>query len=169
MRTMLAVRVVALAAGVAGSTASDSRVIRGDEWIGSFAVKKNGKLGGALAAFGAPSSTTRGDGSCRVRWNRLGLQISFYNLGGQDACGRTTGFFQSATINGRGWRTVQGLRIGDAGARVRRLFPSAERHGNRWWLVPRFTQATGRYPGLSAGVNGGKVTDFRVVYGAGGE
>jgi hypothetical protein len=168
MRLLLVAVVLALGTATIGSAAT-SRVIRSDEWIGSFTVKKNGKLGGAVSAFGAPSSTKRGDGTCIVRWARLGVTITFYNLGGQDACGRSTGFFQSATISGAGWRTSQGLAIDDSQARVRQLFPKAERHGSRWWLVSRFTQATGRYPGLSAGVRGGKVADFKVIYGAGGE
>jgi len=169
MRVLLVTLAIAVG-GVAVASAGTSRVIRSDEWIGSFAVKKNAKLGGAVSAFGTPSATVRiGDSGCRLRWSRLGLTISFYNLGGQDACGRATGFFQTATISGSGWRTAQGLRIGDGLARVRQLFPKAERHGNRWWLVPRFTQATGRYPGLSAGIRGGKVADFQVIYGAGGD
>jgi hypothetical protein len=168
MRLLLVALVVALGTATLGSAAT-SRVIRGDEWISSFAVKKNGKLGGAVGAFGAPSSTKRGDGTCLVRWSSLGVTITFYNLGGQDACGRSTGFFRSATISGRGWRTSQGLAIGNSLARVRALFPKAERHGTRWWLVSRFTQATGRYPGLSASVHGGKVADFQVIFGAGGE
>jgi hypothetical protein len=61
------------------------------------------------------------------------------------------------------------VAVGDSLARLRQVFPAATPHGGRWWLVPRFTQATGSYPSLSAGIRGGKVVDFQVIFGKGGE
>jgi len=168
-RVLLAVLVLALAGAAVGSEGT-SRVIRSDEWIGSYAVKKDGTLGGAIRAFGRPSSVRPShDGFCSVRWNGIGLSVAFYNLGGQDPCGRTTGYFSAATATGHGWRTSNGLKIGDSLARLRHVFPSAVRHGSRWWLVRRFTQATGSYPGLSAGVRSGRISDFQVIFGKGGD
>jgi hypothetical protein len=164
---------VALALAVAVSAVASpgtSRVIRSDEWIGTYAVKKDGTLGGAIRAFGKPTSLTPShDGFCGARWSGLGLRVMFYNLGGQDPCGRATGFFGEASISGRGWRTSRGAAVGDSLARLRQVFPAATPHGRRWWLVPRFTQATGSYAGLSAGIRGGKVVDFQVIFGKGGE
>jgi hypothetical protein len=169
MRLLLVALVAALAVAAAG-TAGTSRVIRSDEWIGSYAVKTDGTLGGAITAFGRPSSVKPSrDGFCSARWSGLGLAITFYNLGGQNACGRTTGYFGEALISAPGWRTSRGLAIGDSLARLRRVFPAAKQHGSRWWLVPRFTQATGSYAGLSAGIRGGKISNFQVIFGKGGE
>ena len=43
------------------------------------------------------------------------------------------------TIKGRRARqvfhTVAGLRISDSAARLRTLYPGAERHGSTWWLA----------------------------------
>ena len=164
---VLAVALVLVVA--AAASASGSRVIRSDEWIGSYAVKKNGTLGGAIRAFGKPILTASADGFCDAWWAGLGLRIRFYNLGGEDPCSRATGFFGEAWITTRGWRTSKGLAMGDSLARLRELFPTAKRHAGRWWLVPRFTQATGSYAGLSAGIRGGTVADFHVIFEKGGE
>jgi hypothetical protein len=80
-----------------------------------------------------------------------------------------TGYFSSAVMTGARWSTNKGLRNGDTLARLKQLYPRARRHDESWWLVPRFTAATGSYPGLSAMVSGGRVSSFQVIWGAGGE
>ena len=72
-------------------------------------------------------------------------------------------------MTGTRWSTNKGLRVGASVARLKQLYPKAKLHGSMYWLVPRFTQATGSYPGLAATVAGGKVSSFQVIYGAGGE
>ena len=155
---------------LAGPTvASPSFVIRGDERIGTFAVKRNGTLGGLQAAFGTPERLSPTRIGCTARWASIGLTVSLYNLGGRNPCRPKTGYFGSALLTGRRWSTGRGLRAGDRLARLRQLYPRAERHGSSWWLVIRFSQVTGRYPGLQATVAGGVVRSFRVNYGAGGD
>jgi hypothetical protein len=62
--------------------------IKGDWKMGSFLVKRDGTLRGAIDAFGAPGDRDRryGGSACIVRWPSHGLKMAFYNLGGQDAC-----------------------------------------------------------------------------------
>jgi hypothetical protein len=163
------VAVLAFAAVVAGTAGAwTSLVVRSDEWIGTFAVKKDGTLGGLEKAFGKPATLVRGKDGCRASWN-IGLNVKLYNLAGKNPCKPATGYFSDAIMYGTGWSTDRGLRIGATTARLKALYPKAKRHGNFYWLVPRFTQATGSYPGLGAFVLDGKVNSLQVVYGAGGE
>jgi hypothetical protein len=159
----------AAAAIAAPAAASSSFVIRSDEWIGSFAVKKNGTLGGLQAAFGKQTRLTLMNDGCHATWTSIGLRVHLYNLAGKNPCSPKTGYFSDAVLSGTRWHTGAGVGVGDALARLRRLYPKARQHGVMWWLVPRFTQATGSYPGLAARVVGGEVASFQVVYGAGGE
>jgi hypothetical protein len=165
-RLVAALAVAAIAAGTAG--ASHSLVIKSDESIGSFAVKKDGTLGGLEKAFGKPAELVPGKNGCRASWT-IGLNVKLYNLAGKNPCKPATGYFSDAVMYGPGWRTDRGLRIGATTARLKALYPKAKLHGNFYWLVPRFTQATGSYPGLGAFILAGKVNSFQVVYGAGGE
>jgi hypothetical protein len=164
------IAVLAVAALLAGSAlASPSFVIKGDEWIGTFAVKQNGTLGGLQAAFGKPSRLTATQDGCVALWGPIGLRVTLYNLGGKNPCKPKTGYFSTAVMSGTRWSTNKGLRVGASVARLKQLYPKAKLRGAAYWLVPRFTQATGSYPGLAANVAGGKVTSFQVIYGAGGE
>ena len=58
MRLLLLTFVIALASAAVGS-AGTSRVIRSDEWIAAYAVKKDGTLGGAIRVFGQPPQPNR--------------------------------------------------------------------------------------------------------------
>ncbi len=61
--------------------------------MGSFAVKRDGTLRGAIEAFGTPGDKDRAGLACIVRWPRHGLKINFYNLGGHNPCRPAFGFF----------------------------------------------------------------------------
>ena len=162
--------VFGLAAVLAGAAvASTSFVIRNDESIGTFAVKKDGTLGGLQSAFGKPSRLKRTRDGCLALWAPIGLRVSLYNLVGGNPCRPKSGYFSEAVLSGKRWSTNRGLQVGDAFERLHRLYPTARLHGKLWWLIPRFTQATGSYPGLAARVIGGGVASFQVIYGAGGE
>lgn len=149
-------------------------VIRSDTHLGRYAVKRHGTLDGARRAFGTPTALRRTSHlSCAARWRPLGLAIGFYNLGGRDACSPQYGYFASATMTGRRWRTSSGLAIGDPfrllHVRYRRAEPRA---GGWWWLIVRSTRREGRLttePGLEAKVVNGRVVAFRVRYPAGGD
>lgn len=132
-----------LAAAVA---AAPSVVIQGDHKIGPFAVQRDGTLGGLISAFGDPSSIRRKGFVCYTRWRPLGLNVTFYNLGGQNPCARRTGHFSQAVLTGTQWRTSLGLRVGDSLERMRRLFP---RGRARCLVVADHAQASDRrLPGV---------------------
>jgi hypothetical protein len=174
---LAATLLLALASPMRASAASF--VVRGDTRIGTFAVKADGTLSGAIRAFGEPD-TIRGQGeSCTAAWPSYGLTIHFYNLGGQNACTPQFGYFSRAFMRGRRWRTASGLRIGAPARSIRRYHPRATWHpGLRygwppgWWLVTRtspYGSGDSRYPGLLAETRDARVFGFQVRYPAGGD
>lgn len=169
-----------LAPGSALAGSTHVFAVRGDVKIGSFAVRADGSLGGAVGAFGVPTSRrhTYGPGTCTAVWARHGLTIDLYNLGGADACSREGGLFSRAFLRGPHWMTTKRLRVGDSVTKLRTLDPTARlRSGERYywpagyWLVARtsVTGEGGTYPGLLAEVSGGRVTGFQVRFPAGGD
>jgi hypothetical protein len=174
---------VVVALGLVAATASASAqtlVIRGDVKLGAFAVRADGSLAGAIAAFGEPTRLRRQSGgrACRASWIRHGLTIDFYNLGGQDACAPRYGRFSRAIARGPHWQTTKRLRIGDDVERLRSLYPHARfRRGEMgfwpagWWLLRRSSvYGNGSsYPGLLAEVRAGKVVAFHIRFPAGGD
>jgi hypothetical protein len=150
--------------------------------LGPYRIRPNPTLGNATRAFGHPSRARRfwGGNGCRVSWPLIGLVIQFANFGGQDACSRRYGLAQSAAIRGdagKHWRTARGLRIGHALRRLRRSYPSAERHGRvSWWLAigrtfigPSCAGGPCPYAVLSASVGSGRVSAFRLWVGSAGD
>ena len=89
-RLVIGVAAAAVVFITAASASAHEFTIRGDWKLGSFAVKRDGTLRGAIDAFGRPGSKERDGVACVVRWPRHGLKIQFYNLGGQpvSACVR---------------------------------------------------------------------------------
>jgi hypothetical protein len=178
MRTAVAVAALVLVTPAAHGAQAPSYVVQADARIGHFAVKRDGTLGGAQRAFGAPSSLRRTGESCVANWRAHTLTIFFYNLGGQNPCTARHGFFSRAVMGGTRWRTAKGLRIGQPVSALRRLYPDAEfRRGLRgvwpsgWWLVTRRTPfgLGGSYPGLLATTRQGLVNSLQVRYPAGGD
>jgi hypothetical protein len=152
--------------------------IQGDSYIGSFAVKQDGTLEGAIEAFGTPSSIDRAGVACTVRWTAHGLRIVFYNLGGQNPCLPAFGFFSNARAVGPHWRTARGLAIGDRQRRLRNLYPNAKFHlaepgfwPASWWLIRRWSPigSGGYYPALLAKMRDRRVAAFQVRFPAGGD
>jgi hypothetical protein len=171
--------VVALTALVVTSSAAAAVfTIRGDWKMGSFAVKQDGKLRGAVDGFGEPSAKVRNGEVCTVRWSQHGLRTVFYNLGGHNPCRGRYGFFSNARAKGPHWKTNRGLAIGDSESRLQNLYPKAKFHSSEpgfwpagWWLVRRQSQfgTGGHYPGLLAHIHDGDVQAFYVRYAAGGD
>jgi hypothetical protein len=164
----------------AASASAHTFTIRGDWKIGSFLVKRDGTLRGAIDAFGKPADRERraGGAACVVRWPRHGLRIHFYNLGGQNACRPAHGFFSHARARFGHWETGRGLAIGDRRRRLENLYPNARYRPAEpgfwpagWWLVRRWSPvgAGGHYPGLLATVEDRRVKAFHVRFPAGGD
>ena len=151
---------------VRGSADGFGRVLA----IGDFKPARNPSLGAAVDAYGVPSSKRRvSRHGCRVGWNGPGVKILFANLGGGGACAR--GRAQTARAFGDRWRTAKGLRVGQGLARLRRMYPSATRHRDVWWLVTglNLIGEQHRYPVLSATVRGGSVRSFALQILAAGD
>ena len=153
---------------VRGSADSFGRVLA----IGDFKPARDPTLGAAIDAYGEPSFRRRpSPESCKVGWHALGVKILFVNLGGGGACNPNLGRSQTARAFGDRWRTARGLGVGQRLARMRRLYPSATRHGRSWWLVTAVSLVGDphRYPVLAATVRGGTVRSFRLQIGAAGD
>jgi hypothetical protein len=168
---------VTLLTSVAVARAEPSFVIQGDTKIGTFAVKADGSLAGAIRAFGAPRLKRTGE-ACLATWPQYGLAMNFYNLGGQNPCTPKFGRFSKAISHGTHWRTNKGLQIGMPSTAIRRYYPRAIfQKGLRfywpsgWWLVTRreIAGGPGFYPGLLAETARGKVISFQVRFPAGGD
>jgi hypothetical protein len=175
---LFSVATLVAAIAVAPSAAAHVFTIRGDSYIGSFAVKADGTLQGAFDAFGTPTSMDRNGVSCTVRWSAHFLRIVFYNLGGQNPCVPEFGYFATARAAGPHWRTARGLAIGDRQRRLIRLYPNARFHRANpgfwpagWWLVRRWSPigTGGYYPGLLAKMRDRRVAAFHIRFPAGGD
>ena len=181
-RLLLAV-VLAVAAGVAMPSPADARsfvvhatgsetgpgVVRS---IGDFKPARNPRLGAAIRAFGQPTSRRGGGEICRVRWADLGVKITFQNFGGVDSCEPNGGRAQKAVVRGdRPWRTRRGLRLDDGAARVRSLYPDAERTSRGFRLVEGILPFGRpiRYAVLGARIADGRVSAFTMFVGAAGD
>ncbi len=141
-------------------------LVRGDSYIGTFAVKHDGTFAGLTRAFGTATALRHVPTGCRATWPRMGLSADLYNLGAGGRCK----YFHHAVLTGSRWKTANGLRIGDSSSKARRLFPRARKHRAWLWLISR-TYAVGpyRYPGLAALIRAGRVAALRVEYPAGGD
>jgi hypothetical protein len=178
VRTAIGLTALALFAAAETHAQEPSFVIRADNKIGSFAVKRDGTLAGLERAFGKAVSVTRRPEGCLAAWGRFGLAVELYNLGGQDPCTPRYGFFYRAIMGGPRWRTASGLRVGHSERLVRRYHPRARFHGAKrgvwpagWWLVTRVSRFGPKqlYPGLMATIRRGRVSAYYVRYQAGGD
>jgi hypothetical protein len=170
--------VVTLSLVLVASAGAAVFTIHGDWRMGTFKVKRDGTLRGAIDAFGPTGSRDRNGEVCTVRWPRHGLKIVFYNLGGLNPCKPANGFFSNARARGPHWNTNRDLAIGDRRHRLKNLYPGAKFHGamhnfwpSGWWLVRRTSQfgSGGSYPGLLAHMHDHRVAAFHVRYPAGGD
>lgn len=170
--------VVTLSLVLVASAGAAVFTIHGDWRMGSFKVKRDGTLRGAIDAFGPTGSRDRNGEVCTVRWPRHGLKIVFYNLGGLNPCKPANGFFSNARARGPHWKTDRDLAIGDRRHRLKDLYPGAKFHGGMhnfwpsgWWLVRRTSPfgSGGSYPGLLAHMHDHRVAAFHVRYPAGGD
>jgi hypothetical protein len=133
----------------------------------------------ARRRLGRPSSLRRNHESCRARWDRLGLTISFVNFGLANPCRR--GFAQWGRVRARGerapWTAVvddaPGVAIGTTEAFLdyETIGESSETDGS-WTLADVWIPYgdADYYPSLSARLGaGGRVRGFEFWIGAGGD
>ncbi len=155
-----------------------SYVIQGNTQIGSYKLRVDPTLQGAIEVFGTPTRVKRtgpqGWNACAARWAAHGINIWFYNLAGQDSCKPQYGAFGSATMTDKRWRTLKGLRIGDTYQKLTRLYSPRHFRGKWAVLVSEIRRADCSlpkgclFPMVEAKVMNGRVVAFRVNYTAGG-
>ena len=173
--------VAALLLTVAAPGEARPSVIQADNVIGSYKVKRDGTLAGAIAVFGNPSSIRRKGqlgSTCNVRWKRIGVRMTFANFGAANPCDPDQGRFVRARTTGKDWRTESGLKIRNTSTRVAQRHPNATFRGRTspnglWWLVARpdpFLEPAGTLsPRLVAQVKQGRVVRFVVKFQAAGD
>jgi hypothetical protein len=142
------------------------------ERVGLYNVELDGDSQGAINVHGPPRSESREvEDACLLKWSG-GLEMDFYNLGGQDPC--VYGKFCWAHITGSEWATSKGLRVGDRAQRMFRLYPDAEyveepELVRRYVIEPATAPCGASKGGLEAWTGGGRVIALRVSYLAGGD
>jgi hypothetical protein len=151
--------VAVLAAVLAGG---DVHVIQGDTSAGGIRVGRSTPVN-VKQLFGAPSFSRASGQTCVQRWAGLGLRVEFFTFETRP-CARGGALIVTVTNRAK-WRTALGLRVGDAAARVRALYPRARLRGagtdRGYWLVTRQICAEvggGSYPGLLARIRNGHVS-----------
>lgn len=112
--------------------------------VGTFTVRRDPTYRGAIRAFGEASRCRLVSGPTFVEatWRSLGLTILLVTFGGmpegETGCTRPDLIHISTIhVTGARWYTAVGLKVGQSGRRVRRLYPRAifRRREQAWWLV----------------------------------
>jgi hypothetical protein len=117
--------------------------------------------------FGTPTTVVPRGNGCTVRFSAARITVTLANFGGGGtAC--DAGRAQFATVNGRAWRTLRGLRVGDPISRMKRLYRQARFRDGRWALLtaPLFGLSVAT---LEASVADGRVSRLRAYLGGAGE
>jgi hypothetical protein len=142
------------------------------ERVGLYNVELDGSAQGAINVFGEPTSREPDDLSCVLKWAREGVEMDFYNLGGEDPC--VYGRFCWAHVTGGDWATSKGLAPKDRTRRMLALYPAAkyipEQEIVRRYVIEPPTAPCGTAKGgLEAWTASGKVFALRVSFAAGGD
>jgi hypothetical protein len=164
MRGLVAV-VVALAIVGAAFGAAREHVIQGDKNAGGIRIGRSTPPQ-VKRLFGTPSAIrpSASGQSCVQTWTAAKLAVEFFTFETKPC---SKGMALIVTVTGRaGWRTAVGLRVGDSGARVKKLYPRASLKAGfvqdrGYWLVTRKICAEvggGSYPGLLARMKNGRVS-----------
>jgi hypothetical protein len=171
--------VVVAASIVPASSALAARTIKAQPdrswavtYLGAWHVQAHPEYPRAVRALGAPSRVKNPDiPGCRATWRRLGLQIQFESFGIAHGCNE--GRAQSAVVKGRrgrvSWRTQLGLRVGDAFAKLERLYPGARRKPGSRVIVYQDKPAIGDGSIITAVIRHQRVASLRLWLGGAGE
>jgi hypothetical protein len=90
----------------------------------------------ATAAYGPPSACrSLAGGKSRVSWSPIGVKAQF--IGSSSAACADPGHLslQTLTVDSSGWKTSQGLTVGDSLTRLERVYPAAAPHTGGFWLL----------------------------------
>ena len=170
---MRALALLALVLVPSAVAATPVRVID-SESAGSYRLTQSRAR--AIDVFGAPTFSidshnfnfpTSDDERCRTHWRSLELTISY--LGECSLTGRAW----RITVEGAGWRTREGLRVGDRASRITQLYRGARQTRGpdaatvtRWGLTPLGVEWDLRRARPSSGVivatQSGRVVGFEL-------
>jgi hypothetical protein len=125
---------------------------------------------------GLRGSSSFPEGLCRLRFERIGLSITFITL----AAGAATPancILPNAVVSGSRWHTANGLHVGAPPASMRRRFPRAYKTGKTpgkhwsiptgstvWWLANFASSSHAARPVLVAYVSGGRVAALGITF-----
>jgi hypothetical protein len=122
-----------------------------------------------FARAGQHGSSSFPDGLCRLRFERIGLSMTFITLA-EGATPANCKFSPMAVVTTPRWHTPNGLHVGATFQSLRRLFPRPYKTGKIrgkhwsiptgstvWWLAYRVSSSHAARPVLAAYVRGGRV------------
>lgn len=152
---VVAIRVVA--AVTSEDPVERSFTIVRDESIGGF--PRDGTIGDAVELLGVPSvRLPEGYNQCKLNWPSRGITMDTVFPGAANPCS-AQGNHLSTTVTDKRWTTDAGLKIGDAQARIREVYPEAGKPSSDG-IVEIFTRDFSGLPlpSLTATVAKGRVT-----------
>lgn len=163
MYRAIVVVAIAFALLVPSASADTNYEIVRDASIGGF--PRNGLVAKAIEVFGAPAARQIDGDNCSLTWGEHGvvMETYFLNFGneGPNPCG-PQGRHKSTTVSGERWKTSKKLEIGDPLARMRMLYPRAQKEApNRWRLLTRRSFGIS-FPSLEVTLKRGRVFSFKV-------
>jgi hypothetical protein len=142
--------------------AATARTIR----VGAFTVWNppgRGTYAQASATFGRASTCRLVAGKkSKVIWSTLGLSMQFIASHGSVCANPAATMVQTVTITGAGWKTSDGLTIGDALTRLKTLYPTATAHSGSYWLVK--ADRLKNHALVAAVVRSGRVAAFQLAF-----
>lgn len=124
-------------------------------------------------SFGEPSGINRDEYVCNMYWRRLGLlaRVVVYDAYANPC---RSGYFSSAWLTGRMWKTGSGIRVGVSsrkarrhsvincrGSRARKNYRCLGKSGYVLGLHPSEC-ASGRWPTVTASVRNGRVSGLHI-------
>jgi hypothetical protein len=129
-----------------------------------------------FARAGLHGSSSFPDGLCRLRFEKIGLSMTFISLAAGAATPANCTFRPMAVVTGSRWRTANGLHVGAPLASLRRIFPRASKTGaipgkhwgiptgsTVWWLANFASSSHAARPVLVAYVRGGRVAALGIT------
>ncbi len=143
-----AVVVAGLLAGGAGGQDQDDYVLALGDRAGTYRYLDSTTrdcctaYSDALKAFGTPTHFRRDRNLCLVTWRDRGVKVAFAGRGCRVGALRSSSWY-GLRLFGRRWHNVEGLRLRQRLAAVRRIYPRSRwqprgaPHGQPWLVLQR--------------------------------